>query len=337
MLNFDKEKYLLVTGGAVNLRGRIETIIDEVSDKGYENVFLIGIGGTIAAMYPFEYMLKSNSTIPVYAEIAAEFNVMGHKHFNENSLVILYSLSGTTPETVAAAEYCKEKGATTIGLVGELGTPLADTVDYPIANYAENDFGGDSSAIQLYLLIFRLMYKRNSFPQYEKFADELVSIPDQLISVKEQGEAQAEAFAEKYKDEKYHIFTGAGNLWGKTYSYAMCVLEEMQWIRTKSIHAAEFFHGTLEIVDEETSIVVVKGEDETRPLLERVENFGETYTNKLTIFDTADFELNGISQEFRKYLSPLIMNTFLQRVSVHLEDKRGHSLETRRYYRKVEY
>ena len=34
----------------------------------------------------------------------------------------------------------------------------------------------------------------------------------------------------------YWGFIGGGMLWGEAYDYAMCILEEMQWIRTKSIH-----------------------------------------------------------------------------------------------------
>lgn len=337
MLNFNKEKYLQVTNGATSVREQAETIIDQVSEKGYKNVFLIGSGGSIAIMYPFEYMLNTLSSISVYAEIAAEFMLMSHKHFGKDSIVILSSLSGTTEETVAAAKYCKDRGATTIGLVGFEKTELGDIVDYKLVNYCENDFASDSINIQLYMLIFRLMYNNNEFPEYEAFVTQLQSIPEALLEVKKAAESKAEQFALQYKDETYHMVVGSGNLWGKAYSYAMCVLEEMQWIRTKTIHAAEFFHGTLELVEEDTSIIVLKGEDETIPLIERVEKFAEKYTKKLTVFDTKEYELQGVDDSFRGYLSPLVMGTILQRVSVHLEDKTGHSLDIRRYYRTVAY
>ena len=51
------------------------------------------------------------------------------------------------------------------------------------------------------------------------------------------------------------MLVGSGNLWGSTYCFAMCYLEEMQWIHTKSITAPEFFHGTLELLEEDTSIM----------------------------------------------------------------------------------
>lgn len=337
MLNFDSARYLKVANGAVRLKEQIEKVVDEVSENGFKNLFLVGSGGAVASMYAYEYMLNSNSTLQVKAEIAAELLLMNNKHLGADSLVVLSSLSGTTQETVAAAKYCKERGATLIGLTGEAGTPLAEVVDYAFINYAENDFAADSVMIQLYLTIFRIMYKRGEFPQYEKFVGDLGKLPQALISVKEQTEKKAEQFALKYKDETYHMLVGSGNVWGRTYSYGMCVLEEMQWIRTKSIHAAEFFHGTLEVVDENTSMILLVGEDETRPLMDRVQKFAEKYTNKWTTFDTKDYELKGISPEFRKFLSPIVIATALQRLSVHLEDKRQHSLEIRRYYRTVQY
>ena len=33
----------------------------------------------------------------------------------------------------------------------------------------------------------------------------------------------------------------------------------MQWIKTKSIHAAEFFHGTIELCEEGTSLIMLYG------------------------------------------------------------------------------
>ncbi|MCM3726689.1 SIS domain-containing protein [Neobacillus cucumis] len=337
MLNFSREKYLKVTGGAIGLREEIERVVDKVYEKGFKNLFLIGSGGAVATFYPFEYMVNSTSTIPAYAEIAAEFVLQNHKQLSEESLVILSSLSGTTEETVAAAKYCKERGATTIGLTGEYNKPLADTVDFPLVNFAENDFASDSNQLVLFHLIFRLMHKNGDFPEYEKFAAQLELLPEKLIEAKEKFEPKAEAFAIVYKDEPYHMVVGSGTTWGRAYSYAMCVLEEMQWIKTKSIHAAEFFHGTLELVEEDTSMILLKGEDETRPLMNRVEQFAEQYTKKLTVLDTKDYALEGISLEFRKYLSPIVTSTLLQRLSVHLEDKRNHSLEIRRYYRTVAY
>ena len=61
------------------------------------------------------------------------------------------------------------------------------------------------------------------------------------------------------------------------------------------------------------------------------------HTKKLTCFDTKDYTLPGISDQFRRYLSPVVMAAVLQRISKNIEVITGHSLDIRRYYRKSEY
>lgn len=337
MLKFDSELFCqIVEHDALDMREQIERAVDEVSKQGFKNIFLIGAGGTIALMYPYEYILKSSSSIEVHAEIAAEFLVMNHQHFSKDSVCIFASVTGTTEETVAAARYCKEQGATTIGLVAEPNTPLTEWVDYCFTIGTEKH-SFDTFFIHLYMLVFRFMYNQGEFPQYEKFTQEVALLPQGMLAAMKAFDSRAEAFAQAHKDTKYHMLVGSGNLWGNTYSYAMCILEEMQWIHAKSIHAAEFFHGTLELVEEETSVIILKGEDETRPLAERVEKFAQEITKNLLIIDTKDFDLPGISQEFRKYFAISINWALLSRISVYLERERNHPLDTRRYYRKMKY
>ena len=116
----------------------------------------------------------------------------------------------------------------------------------------------------------------------------------------------------------------------------MCILEEMQWIKTKSIHAAEFFHGTLELLENGMSMILLYGEDETRLLMDRVLNFSKKITDEIFIFDTKEIEL-PFSKEFRKIVSPMIVYAIEEILSCFLERERNHPLTTRRYYRQMEY
>ncbi|MCM3766044.1 SIS domain-containing protein [Neobacillus niacini] len=335
MFNFDTERFLGIQAGAVQLKDELNQAIDVVMEKDVENVFFVGTGGATILMYPAQYILKNHSTLPVFTEISSELMLMDHQFLGEKSLVILPSLSGTTKETVAAAQFCKEKGATTISLVGHADTPLGHLTDYTFVNYAADDTSCESFYIQSYLIAFRVMYKRNEFPQYHQFVEEMKQLPAVLLKVKSATEQRAADFARKHKHTPYHILSGTGIDWGQTYYYGMCILEEMQWIKTRPVHASDFFHGTLELVEEDTSIILLKGEDKTRPLAERVERFAKHYSKELTVFDTRDYELDGISAELRSYLSPIVLATLLERVSCHLEEQRKHPLSTRRYYKKV--
>lgn len=56
------------------------------------------------------------------------------------------------------------------------------------------------------------------------------------------------------------MWIGGAEMWGEVYLFSMCILEEMQWKRTKSVSSAEFFHGTLELLEKEVPLFLVKGE-----------------------------------------------------------------------------
>ena len=241
-------------------------------------------------------------------------------------------------EFLDAAKYAKEVGATVIALVGEKECPLAEYADYVFENRtASNDNLVEEIYIQYFALGARFMKNNGEFPEYEKFIDALKQMPEVLQKVREDNDERALAFAEKHKDTKFHMCVGAGNTWGETYCFAMCVLEEMQWIATKSIHAAEFFHGTVEMTEKDMSFMLFKGEDETRPLLDRVEKFVRKYSDVVQVWDTKDYELKGVDPSVRGLVSPLVMAAQLERVSAHFEHVRNHSLEIRRYYRCLDY
>jgi len=338
MFNFDKERFLKLQNGAVSLKDTINEVIDDIMDsKGIDNVFLIGSGGAGILMQTAEIFMEKRSTLPVFTENVSEFMLTNQPNLTDKSLIIIPSLSGTTEESVELSKFCKAKNISTISLVGNEGTPLAENTDYYFINKAHDDTSTESFMIQSFLIVARIMANRNEFNMYDEFIDTLVDLPNLLVQVKEQAEDKASNFAKNFKDTPWHIIVGSGLNWPETYYYSMCILEEMQWIKTRPVHASDFFHGTLELVEKDTSIIVFKGEDETRNLTDRVEKFAHNYSNNVTVFDTKEYSLNGIPEELRKILSPIVLATSLERVSIHLESQRNHPLSTRRYYKKVEY
>ena len=336
MFNFDVPRYEKVVNDAIALRTAIEKAADEISTKGFSNIFFIGCGGTYSHSLPMKYWLDTESDIESHSVIAAEFMLMGHKKFSKDSLCIFSTRSGNTKEIVAAAKYCKEAGATTVVYVSNDNTPVCEYADYKLFSFAEDDCLCE--AIYTYMITFlaRILKNAGQFPKYDEFMAQYEKITPALIKAKELYDDRCRIIAEKHKNTDYHMVVGSGMLWGEAYDYAMCILEEMQWIKTKSIHAAEFFHGTLELVEEEMSLILLYGEDESRPLMDRVMNFAKNITEAITVFDTKDIEL-PFDKEFRKIVSPMITYAITERLSCHIEHVRNHPLTTRRYYRQMEY
>ncbi|WP_284946564.1 SIS domain-containing protein [Acidisoma cladoniae] len=336
MLNFDAERFVRIQSGAVALAERIDTIIGDCLTAGARNIFFLGTGGAAILMQPAVLLLNRHSRFAAFMDVSAELIIAGHKHLGAQSIVVIPSLSGTTKESIAAMEYCRQQGATIISLIGHAGTPLA-AADHALINFAEDDTSSESFYLQSLLIALSIMRHGDECPDYARFVTELQLLPQAMVDVKAGFEVRAEHEAEMMRTEPYHIVVAAGSAWPQAFYYGMCILEEMQWIRTRPVHASDFFHGTLELVEPGVSVILFKGEDEARPLADRVEAFTKGYTDKFTVLDTADFPMPGISQDTRALISPVLLATLLERLSAHLEVKRDHPLTTRRYYKRVAY
>ncbi len=337
MLNFDEQRFLRIQNGAVGLHARLDQVIGSCLSAGAENVFFLGTGGAAILMQPAAQLLQTKSRLPAFHGLPAELVITGSANLTKKSIVVMPSLSGTTKESVALLAKLKEIGATVLTLVGHVETPLGKGGDHVFVNFAEDDTSCESFYLQSLIIALSIMKHRGEIANYDQLIGELTQLPALLLEVKRAYEPKAEAFARTLAASDYHIITGAGNVWPQAFYYGMCILEEMQWIRTRPVHASDFFHGTLELVEKGVSVILFKGEDALRPLADRVENFVPNYTDKLTVLDTATFDLPGISAEVRAMISPVLLATVLERISAHLEVLRNHPLTTRRYYKRVSY
>lgn len=337
MDGFNEETYERVLQGAVNQIGEINKAVDKISEKGFSNIYLVGSGGTYATIGSLAYMFMENSSLPIYHEIAAEVVQLKPKTLDENSVLVTASLTGTTKETIDAVKYANSVGATTVGFTSDASTEFGKALDFCFESEASNDDLVENLEIQFFALGARFMRDNKEFPEYEQLISTLEKLPEVLLQVRRDADKKASNFAAKHKNTKFHMFVGAGNTWWQTYEYAMCVLEEMQWIATKSINAAEFFHGTVEMTDENMSFVLLKGEDNSRALVDRVEHFVKQHSDYVTILDSKDFELSGIDKDMRQFIAPTVLSAALERISTHMEKETGHSLDIRRFYRTVEY
>ena len=331
MLKFDEEKQIASVQGALALRGRIEAIVDDICRAGFKNICWLGIGGTYASCLQAEVHMKERSTLEFFVENAAEYLTTGNRRVGEGTVVVISSVTGSTIEMVDAVKKAQADGARVLGFIDVETTELAKRMDWEIA-YPANE------QLKFFMVADRLMFRHGEFPEYEEYYAQLdAHLAVDLAEVEKAADAFGLAFAQKHHDDKLHYFVGAGNQYGSTYSYAMCYWEEQHWIRTKSIHSSEFFHGMLEIVDRDTPVTVFVGEDSQRPLSERVVRFLPRVCANYTVIDSRDYALPGIDERFRGNLSHLVTHAVTQRIDAHIGAINCHPMEIRRYYRRLDY
>ncbi|MBM7652680.1 SIS domain-containing protein [Neobacillus cucumis] len=318
---------------------QVKNVLDALKGRTINHVYFVACGGSSAIMYPNKYIMDreaKNITSDVYS--SNEFIHRNPRKLGENSLVVLCSMSGTTPETVKAAEFARQKGALTVGFTNEPTSPLAQESEFVV----KYEWGAESVAFNtnlglLYQLTLGVLNVLEGNDKFDKMVNSLANTQTAFERAGAQFADRAAQFGQDYKDEKVIYTMASGANYGIAYSYTTCILLEMQWIHSNAIHSGEYFHGPFEIIDEEVPFIILLGIDETRPLDERALDFSKKYGKKLVVLDAKELDLAGIDEELQGYIAPLVLNYVLRRYAEQLADARNHPLSKRRYMWKVEY
>ena len=118
------------------VRRQIEALAAAVASRNIRHVWVVACGGSLATLDPFRYILTAETDkVSAAAVNAAEFAAELPKGLGEDCLVVLNSQSGTTAETVRAAQLAKERGALTAAYTTAPESPLEQAVDFPIYYY----------------------------------------------------------------------------------------------------------------------------------------------------------------------------------------------------------
>lgn len=338
MLTFDENKFLEDGQKTYQTREVIEHELSQILKMQINNIVLMGVGGTIFELMSVADLIKhySDSNLNVKVVNAAEGLIQKPQDINQHTLVVTGSKSGDTVETVNFAQWCKDQGAKVLSFVGDQDAPLATAS----TNIIVCDTPGmENTYLKYDLFTMYLLNQKGYFDDYDEFAKQLQNLHANLVTWKKQAQPKMQVIAKQYAKVPYQMWIGSGILWGEVQLFAMCILEEMQWMRTRPVNAADFFHGPLELVDDTFPVYLVKGEDELRPLSDRVEKFLQKVDMKqVVIIDTTDFKLNQIQDKYRYILSPIIFNTISRGLLAYqFEQITGHDLDFRRYYRQMQY
>ncbi len=317
---------------------QLNDAIRAVKSTDLKNFYFVACGGSMANLYPAHYIFDREIETPSAIYSSNEFIHREPKALGKGSVVILCSHSGNTPETAKAAEFARKKGAVTIAFSNVVDSPLWKAAEFPI----HYDYGAEATAKEgnsgmLYRLIFGILNEIAPNKKYEQ-AIGCVDNLQKLYDVnKEMTFDAADEFGKKYKREKLIYTMASGPNYGVAYSFTSCLLMEMLWINSNAIHAGEYFHGPFEVTDFDVPFLLIKGSGETRPLDERAHDFVKKFSEKLTVVDAKDFNMDGIDEDLKSYFAPLIAGVVLRQYADRLAEHTGHPLSVRRYMWKMEY
>ena len=333
----DVDKAAILKGyeATVGLLDRAAAMGRELARK-IDRLYLVGCGGPNRAMLTVEYWVEHYSQgMEVRRFFPAEFMTLNPRRLDGRTLVVLGSRSGTTLETVQAAEFVRKQPCQVIAITEKPDTALARGVEVPLL--MGEGAGGAAMFMLLQALAGGLLAEKDGWSLFEPLVSSLHALPEVLAEVSAVSDNRSAEDARLLKDDRVLYHVASGPMFSTAYVWGVCVLMEMQWMHSVPLEAAEFFHGPFEIVDQNTPLVLLKGEDPSRPLMDRVERFCKKYTERLFIYDAKDYEMTGIDPRIRPIVGPNVLQAVLRRISDRLAVWHNHPLTTRRYMWKTDY
>lgn len=323
----------------------VESALSAIRATPPARVFFVACGGSLSIMYPAKFLLDQHAALPSDLFNAAEFTARAPKGLGKDSLVILCSMTGTTRETTAAAEFARSRGARTVGLTTEKGSPLAKACDHTVGFEAPYTTGvpidaRDSNYARLYQLVMGLVALTEGTDLSTALMTSLAALQPAIDRAHVTFAPLFADFAPRFAKEDVVYTVASGASFGAAYSFAICVLMEMQWINSQAIHANEFFHGPFEVLDKDRAFILLKGCDSTRALEDRADTFLHRYgsAENILVLDALTLDLSRIDPVFQGNLVPLIFFDTLWRFAYQVAELRQHvMLEARRYMKKITY
>lgn len=337
-LQFDKEKFIKEFTGAQSLLTLAESEGIKSAQMGYDRVAFVACGAPYQMMRSIQYWTdKYAVSMDVRVFHAGEFVHLNPAFLDDRTIVFLGSHSGKTREVIETAEFLKGKPCKTYAFTQQADSTLGKNVDQ-VFSYGRSNQGYFSSLMLTLAFISGYLKEREKgWGFHEELMASLPYFPGVLADAKSEWQEKGCSTANVLKDAISTYFIGSGPAYTTAYIFAACFLMEMQWMRAFPLSAAEFFHGPFEVFDSETPVVLLLGEDASRPEAERVLLFCRNFLSEPIIYDSCDFAMSGIHDKIRPILAPFILDSAMTNIVESLAELKQHPMTTRRYMGKVDY
>lgn len=325
-----------------NVREMVEQILeDKKSVNGIKQVYFAACGGSLGAFYSAKTFLETEARdIKTGLYNSNEFVHNTPASLGENTVVIVCSHGGDTPETVKAAQLAQKAGATVVAMTYTPESPITEFSDYVVGYRFRTDievsWEFDKPLIPVTIAV-EILKQAEGYAHYETYLDGLSKIDGIVRNAQVQIDARADNFADTYKDEKLIYTMGSGAAYGAAYIQSICIFMEMQWINSSCIHSGEYFHGPFEITDKNTVFLVQISEGRTRALDERALSFLKKYAERYEVVDAKELGINTIESSVVDYFNQTLFTAVYDIYNYKLAEIRKHPLSVRRYMWKVEY
>ena len=286
-----------------------------------------------------KHLIESFCRIPVEVEYASEFRYRDPV-IGEDDVVIAISQSGETPDTLAAVELAKSRGAFIYGICNAIGSSIpraTHTGSYihvgpEIGVASTKAFTGQVTVLTMLALTLAREKQTIDEAHFLSVVRELNFIPEKMKKVLKLNDEIAELSK---------IFTYAHNFiyLGRGYSYPVALegalkLKEISYIHAEGYPAAEMKHGPIALIDAEMPVVVIATQNGMyEKVLSNIQEIKARKGRVIAVVTEGDTVISKIADycielpETLECLDPLVTTVPLQLLAYHVAVCKGMDVD----------
>jgi len=332
------------------LRGRIIKNTQTIKLRGFNEsmqhfkkanrIIILGCGSSWLVGLVAEYIIEGLAKLPVEVEYASEFRYRNPIIY-KNDIVIAFSQSGETADTLSALQLAKEKGALVYGICNVVGSSISRLVNVGTFTHAGPEIGVAStkaftSQVSVSILIALALAKLKneiSKNEFKTISEELLSIHEKMQFTLDKCSDKIQKIAAKYKNAKNALYLGRGVSFPVALEGAL-KLKEISYIHAEGYPAAEMKHGPIALIDEKMpTIIIATNKNNYEKIFSNAQEIKARNGQLIAIVAIGDNQISKIADHVIEvpttnyYLSPLINTIPLQLFSYHIASLRGCNVD----------
>lgn len=250
---------LVIAEQLENNAEKAQKIAAKLKQNAPQMVMFIGRGSSDHAGVFAKYLIEIETGTPVAAAAPSVASIYGKTLKLANTLVIVISQSGRSPDILAQTKMCQEAGAYCLALVNDETSPLAELADdvLPLCAGPERSVAATKS----YLATLSALLQLTAYwSDNESLIASLPELPKALTKVIA---SDRQLTVNELQGQRNLVVLGRGLGYAVTKELAL-KLKEVCSIHAEAFSSAEFLHGPVTLVEQQLTIINCDIQDEAQ-------------------------------------------------------------------------
>jgi len=310
----------------------VQSLVDRLRRQPPRLIATCARGSSDHAATFAKYLFETRLGLPTTSAAPSVSSVYGARQDLADTLFLVISQSGQSPDILAGAEHARANGALVVALVNDVASPLAEAADVALPLHAGPEIS-IAATKSFVASLGALLHMAAAWSGDTELGTALEALPQHLEDALVLDWCAA---GEILADVDTMMIAGRGLGFGIAQEAAL-KLKEVAGLHAEAFSAAEIRHGPMALIGAGYPVLVFCQEDETRDSVIALARDLEAKGAQVLLARAGATTPNGLAvpHSMHPATAPLAMILSFYRLAEGLARRRGHDPDAPRHLRKV--